>query len=106
MRVCLCVFSRVYIRHEEEEECEERKLCLQPPFRVTLRMGWNSVEFISQCRFRVGCENDTGFIKTVCFKWFIFIRKCQLLEVVRRVCTVLIELFLSVPVCRIGAVPE
>lgn len=67
MRVCLCAFSRVYIRHEEEE-CEERKLCLQPPFQVALREGWDSVEFISQCRFSVGCENDTGLIKTVYFK--------------------------------------
>lgn len=82
MRVCLCAFSHVYIRHEEEEECEERKLCLQPPFQVTLREGWDSVEFISQCRFSVGCENDTGLIKAVYLKNLIFIRKRQLLEVV------------------------
>ena len=40
MRACLCV----YVRHEEEEECEERKLCLQPPSPVVLMGGWNSVE--------------------------------------------------------------
>lgn len=74
MRGCLCVFSHVYIRHEEEE-CEERKLCLQPPFQVVLMGGWNSVELISQCRFRVGCESDTGLIKNVYFKWFICIRE-------------------------------
>lgn len=77
MGVCLCVFSLVFIRHEEE--CEERTLCSQPPYRVTFEgwVGgcWNSVEFISQCRFRVGCENDTGLIKSVYFKWFMFYQK-------------------------------
>lgn len=72
------MFSLVCIRHEEEE-CE---LCLQPPFRLILMGGWNSVELISQCRFRVGSENDTGLIKSVYFKCFICIRECQLLEVV------------------------
>lgn len=33
MGVCLCVFSLVFIRHEEE--CEERTLCSQPPYLVT-----------------------------------------------------------------------
>lgn len=78
---CARVFSHVFIGNEEEE-CEDRKLCLQHPFRVALMGGWNSVELISQCRFRVGCENDTGLIKSVYFKWFIWIRECQLLEVV------------------------
>lgn len=27
----------------------------------------NSVGLISQCRFRVGCENDTGLIKCMYF---------------------------------------
>lgn len=70
--------------------------------------GWNSVELISQCRFRVGCENDTGLIKSVYFKWFIWIRECQLLEVVFffMFSAVSINLLLSVLLCRIRAVPE
>lgn len=47
MCVCLCVFSRVYGKREEEE-CEERKLCLQPLFQVTLRGWWRSVNFTVQ----------------------------------------------------------
>lgn len=68
--------------------------------------GWNSAELISQCRFRVGCENDTGLIISVYFKCFICIRECQLLEVALHLCLVLINLFLSLLICRIRTVPE
>lgn len=104
MNVCIfmCVSTWVY------QECEEWNFCLQASFQVVLMGvgGWNSIELISQRRFRVGCEIDTGLIRSVYFKWFICIRECQLLEVVFHFCTVLINLFLSVLVCRIRAVSE
>jgi len=56
-------------------ECEQRKLCLQSPFWVVLTAWWNSVELISQYRFRVGSENDTGLIKSVYIKCYICISK-------------------------------
>lgn len=64
------MFSRVYIRRQEAD-ARRGELLLVSSYSGLIDGWWNNVELISQCRFRVGCEDDTCLIKSVYFKWFV-----------------------------------